>query len=149
MNEVFSKRKNEEPTEIEIDSKAFTIKNETIPRTATATPKHTHLPNTMPSRRTSSKAEDFKASLNSTNATIKKGRNASILGGLQKMIGSVQPNSDGDETGESSDEEEVPDMALTVVPSPTKGTKSKKVRYNTASRACQRPPPAIPRKKSI
>ena len=103
----------------------------------------------MPSRRTSSKADDFKAKLNSTNATIKKGRNGGLLDGFQKMIGSVQPNSDGDGTDESSDEEEVPDMALAVVPSPTKGIKAKKVRNNTTSRACQRPPPAIPRKKSI
>ena len=41
MKASFSKRKNEEPTEIEIDSKVFTLKNETIPHAATATPKHT------------------------------------------------------------------------------------------------------------
>ena len=55
------------------------------------------------------------------------------------MIGSVQPNSDGDGTDESSDEEEIP-LALAVVPSPTK---AKKVRYHPRVSTLPRiPPPA-------
>ena len=55
------------------------------------------------------------------------------------MIGSVQPNSDGDGTDESSDEEEIP-LALAVVPSPTK---AKKVRYYPRVSTLPRiPPPA-------
>ena len=68
------------------------------------------------------------------------------------MIGSVQPNSDGDGTDESSDEEEIP-LALAVVPSPTK---AKKVRYYPRVSTLPRIPPptrvnapAIPRKKSV
>lgn len=83
----------------------------------------------MPSRRTATKADDDFLALLSPNAPAMKKGNSSLLGGLQKMIGSVQPNPDGDGTDESSDEEQAP-LAITVVPSPTRSTKAKKVGYH-------------------
>ena len=88
----------------------------------------------MPARRTVAKTDDaFLASLSPNAPAMKKG-SKTIFDTARRIIGSVQPNLDGDGTDESDDEEQAP-LAITVVPSPTRSTKTEKVRYQTPPRA--------------
>jgi len=97
----------------------------------------------MPARRTVAKTDDaFLASLSPNAPAMKKG-SKTIFDTARRIIGSVQPNLDGDGTDESDDEEQAP-LAITVVPSPTQGNKSTKVRYQPTP-PCVSTPPAPPR----
>ena len=102
----------------------------------------------MPARRTVAKTDDaFLASLSPNAPAMKKG-SKTIFDTARRIIGSVQPNLDGDGTDESDDDEQAP-LAIAVVPSPTQGTKSAKVRYQPTPRACQRPPRSPVKKVSL